>query len=45
MAGSGGRRNGPARWCFNDGKGVPVAEEGGDKIMQLEEETGDEGGR
>jgi hypothetical protein len=38
-----GWRNGPARQCVNDGKGVPVAGEGGDGVQQLEEETGNEG--
>jgi hypothetical protein len=38
-----GRRNGPAWRCFNGGEGVPVAGEGGDGVLQLEEEMGDEG--
>jgi hypothetical protein len=38
-----GWRNGLARWRFNGGEGVPVAREGGDRVLQLEEETGDEG--
>jgi hypothetical protein len=38
-----GRRNGPVWRCFNGGEGVPVAGEGGDGVLQLEEEMGDEG--
>jgi hypothetical protein len=44
---SAARRNRPATrscpWRFNGGEGVPVAGEGGDGVLQLEEETGDEG--
>jgi hypothetical protein len=39
-----GRRNGPTRRRFNDGEGVPVVGEGGDEVLQLEEDTRDEGG-
>jgi hypothetical protein len=38
-----GQRNGPLGRRFNDGEGVLVAGEGGDGVLQLEEETGDEG--
>jgi hypothetical protein len=38
-----GQRNGLARWCFNDSEGVLVAREGGDGVLQLEEETGNKG--
>jgi hypothetical protein len=31
------------RRCFNGGEGVSVAGEGGDEVLQLEEETEDEG--
>jgi hypothetical protein len=32
-----------ARQCFNDSEVVLVVGEGGDGVLQLEEETGDEG--
>jgi hypothetical protein len=38
-----GWRNGMARRCFNDSEVVLVVGEGGDGVLQLEEETGDEG--
>jgi hypothetical protein len=38
-----GQINGPVRWCFNGGEGVSVVGEGGDGVLQLEEEMGDEG--
>jgi hypothetical protein len=37
-----GWRNGLIRRCFNDGEGIPVAGDGGDMVLQLEEEMRDE---
>jgi hypothetical protein len=38
-----GQRNGPAWQRFNGDEGVSMAGEGGGGVLQLEEETGDEG--